>query len=99
MGISNVGERQICHNGRPSQRFTSWTKNNPERRFYGCENYNRNGNGGCRVFSWCDPPICDRAKVLIPGLLNKTRKLESKIEELKEILRESHGGGDEIKES
>ena len=32
--------------------------------------------------------MCEKARTLIPRLLNKTRKLEAMIEELKERLRE-----------
>ncbi|KAK9290541.1 hypothetical protein L1049_008711 [Liquidambar formosana] len=49
--------------------WTSWTENNLGRRFYGCPNYK--ANGSCGYFKWLDPPICIRARRIIPGLLKR----------------------------
>ena len=38
------------------------------------------GNLGCNFFGWYDPPICNRARQVIPGLLRKVDLLEKKVE-------------------
>ncbi|KAF4367233.1 hypothetical protein G4B88_026740 [Cannabis sativa] len=35
--------------------------------------------GGCEFWEWIDPPMCDRATVVIPSLLKKIRRLEQEI--------------------
>ncbi|KAG8377561.1 hypothetical protein BUALT_Bualt08G0045900 [Buddleja alternifolia] len=62
----------------PASLKTSWTSDNPGRRFYGCIL----GRSGCTFFDWYDPPMCARAKVLIPGLLRKINGLEKQVEEM-----------------
>ncbi|KAL0398485.1 UNVERIFIED_CONTAM: hypothetical protein Sradi_2191800 [Sesamum radiatum] len=57
---------------------TSWTKDNPGRRFYNCSI----GRGNCAFFAWEDPPICARSKLIIPGLLRKINALEDKVANL-----------------
>lgn len=48
------------------------------------------GVGGreCNYFTWFDPPMCARSKMIIPGLLRKISDLEGEIHdmELKLIL-------------
>ncbi|PWA71578.1 zinc finger, GRF-type [Artemisia annua] len=44
---------------------TSWTDVNPGRRFFSCPRDVPN----CGFFEWCDPPMCPRSVVIIPGLL------------------------------
>ncbi|KAL2463944.1 GRF-type domain-containing protein [Forsythia ovata] len=48
---------------------TSWTENNPSRRFRGCRFYGR--LDACDYFSWVDPPPHLRYKNIINGLLRK----------------------------
>ncbi|PIN26130.1 DNA topoisomerase [Handroanthus impetiginosus] len=51
---------------------TSWTKDNPGRRFLSCENR----NGGCSFYEWEDGPLSSRSRVIIPGLLRQLNALE-----------------------
>ncbi|CAK7343602.1 unnamed protein product [Dovyalis caffra] len=37
------------------------------------------GRRRCNIFEWVDPPICDRARLIILGLLRRLNKLESDI--------------------
>ncbi|KAK6148932.1 hypothetical protein DH2020_016457 [Rehmannia glutinosa] len=62
-----------CFCGRRAVIRTSWTKQNPGRRFQSCLNYER---GGCRYFDWEDPPMCPRSRIIIPGLLKKLNALD-----------------------
>ncbi|KAL0408371.1 UNVERIFIED_CONTAM: hypothetical protein Sradi_1771500 [Sesamum radiatum] len=60
---------------------TSWTNSNPGRRFRGC----LCDNGSyCGVFQWSDPPMCRRAKEIIPGLLTRLNEQERKLNEFRE---------------
>lgn len=47
---------------------TSWTNANPGRRFKSCSK--------CGFFEWVDPPMCERARAIIPGLLRKLNRYE-----------------------
>ncbi|KAK4397743.1 hypothetical protein Sango_1249800 [Sesamum angolense] len=60
---------------------TSWTNSNLDRRFQGCL-----GNTGsyCGVFQWVDPPMCRRAKEIIPGLLSRRNDKERQLNEHRE---------------
>ncbi|GER56373.1 ribonuclease Y [Striga asiatica] len=40
-------------------------------------------NGGCKFFSWVDPPTCDRPEKIMPGLLKKMKALERANENFK----------------
>ncbi|KAL3636921.1 hypothetical protein CASFOL_019220 [Castilleja foliolosa] len=55
-----------CHCGIQLELVTSWTDDNPGRRFQACPNYKL----------WFDEEMCSRSKEVIPGLLRKTNKLE-----------------------
>ncbi|GER33285.1 GRF zinc finger containing protein [Striga asiatica] len=60
---------------------TSWTRKNLGRRYWACPKY---GNFGyCGIFIWFDPNICERAKNIIPGLLEKSNKHQHQIEQYK----------------
>ncbi|PIN20593.1 DNA-(apurinic or apyrimidinic site) lyase [Handroanthus impetiginosus] len=73
-----------CYCGRTAVLKTSWTNNNPGRRFRTCSTRNERGGGNaCQFFTWVDPPICARAGVIIPGLLRKLRKRDEEIAGLK----------------
>ncbi|KAK9274526.1 hypothetical protein L1049_021775 [Liquidambar formosana] len=62
-------EANHCYCGDRSKIWTSWTDNNPGRRFYGCPN--NKANGSCGYFNWLDPPICLRLKRIVPKLLRR----------------------------
>ncbi|GER42737.1 GRF zinc finger containing protein [Striga asiatica] len=61
---------------------TSWTSENPGRRFYSCKKYK--DGGGCNFFAWVDGPICNRSKQVIPGLLRKSNELRQKLQQIQE---------------
>ncbi|KAK4409392.1 hypothetical protein Sango_0012200 [Sesamum angolense] len=60
---------------------TSWTNANPGHRFRGCP-----GDSGTysSVFRWIDPPMCCRAKEIIPGLLNRLNIQKKTLNEYRE---------------
>ncbi|KAL2545871.1 uncharacterized protein Fot_15104 [Forsythia ovata] len=66
---SQISDAQVCYCGQFSVIKTSWTENNPSRRFRGCTFYGR--PDACDYFSWVDPPPHPRYKVVINGLLRK----------------------------
>ncbi|KAK4413675.1 hypothetical protein Salat_2780300 [Sesamum alatum] len=79
--MSTVTSHIECNCSQPAVIRTSWTNENPGRRFHSCRNYKR---GGCRFFQWEAPPLCARARAIVPGLLKKIDTLEAKIEEMKQ---------------
>ncbi|CAA0839873.1 zinc knuckle (CCHC-type) family protein [Striga hermonthica] len=70
-----------CYCGRRAVIRTSWTNENPGRRFHAC--LKKEEGGGCVFFDWYDPPMCRRAKSLILGLLKKMNASEEEILKLK----------------
>ena len=36
--------------------------------------------GACGFFVWVDPPLCSRARQIIPGLLRRTNELQGKLQ-------------------
>ncbi|GKC86552.1 hypothetical protein Tco_1147201 [Tanacetum coccineum] len=60
--------------GLPAATRTSWTDTNPGCRFLGCPKIE-----GQRsiYFQWLDPPMCQRAMLIIPGLLRARNRMEA----------------------
>uniref|UniRef100_A0A5B7ACY3 GRF-type domain-containing protein n=1 Tax=Davidia involucrata TaxID=16924 RepID=A0A5B7ACY3_DAVIN len=71
---------RYCHCGKRAIIRTSWTDLNPGRRFHGCEK--SGDHSGCGFFNWYDPPICNRARQVIPGLLRSMTRLEIEVSRL-----------------
>ncbi|KAL3643633.1 hypothetical protein CASFOL_014448 [Castilleja foliolosa] len=72
---SSYGNAPVrCHCGIQLELVTSWTDENPGRRFHACPNYKM--PSCCGFFRWFDEEMCSRLKEVIPGLLRKTNKLE-----------------------
>ncbi|CAL8084613.1 unnamed protein product [Prunus armeniaca] len=71
----------ICHCGNQCHLRTSWTDNNPRRRFWGYADYGV--RRGCAFFEWYDPQVCERSKIVISGLLKRLRKEEKENRKLK----------------
>ncbi|CAI9780740.1 unnamed protein product [Fraxinus pennsylvanica] len=59
--------RRYCYCGQLVRVRTSWTENNPERRFLGCRSYCT--RYACNFFDWVDQAPNDRYKVVINGLI------------------------------
>ncbi|KAL8456452.1 hypothetical protein ACS0TY_034603 [Phlomoides rotata] len=78
---------------------TAWKGDNVGRRFYGCEKYPNPGY--CNFFKWRDDPVCDRARQIFLGLLNKMNDLREenrklvilleKLDEMSRILHDENG--------
>ncbi|GER40470.1 GRF zinc finger containing protein [Striga asiatica] len=77
-------DHRYCYCGERSVIRTSWTSENPGRRFRSCIEYEGEGNPECDFFSWVDPPMCRRSTEIIPGLLRKSNVLRAENEELRE---------------
>ncbi|GER45281.1 GRF zinc finger containing protein [Striga asiatica] len=80
---SQVNDESYCKCLQRSIIVTSWTSENPGRRFRSCSEYE---NGGCDFFSWVDPPMCNRSKQIIPGLLRKSNQLRAQNEALEDAI-------------
>ncbi|KAK4415017.1 hypothetical protein Salat_2608800 [Sesamum alatum] len=72
-GSSSPFVMRICICGNETVVRTSWTNNNPGRRFRACAGYN---GSYCGSFEWVDPPMCRRARDVIPGLLRCIKQYE-----------------------
>ncbi|KAL2501101.1 uncharacterized protein Fot_34949 [Forsythia ovata] len=79
-GGTQINEQSVCLCGRIAAMRTSWTENNPGRRFLGCSYYGR--PDACDYFKWVDPPLLNpRYKSVMNGLLrnaNREADLEKK---------------------
>ncbi|PON61596.1 Zinc finger, GRF-type [Parasponia andersonii] len=64
-----------CRPPHPVVVRTSWTNENPRRRFKLCRKVRT--YGGCGFFYWVDPKMYERSKRIIPGLLRRIRDLEA----------------------
>ncbi|KAK6150062.1 hypothetical protein DH2020_017587 [Rehmannia glutinosa] len=73
----------FCNCGRNATMKTSWTDLNPGRRYMACQKFKE--VGGCTFFNWIDPPMCSRARQIIPGLLKKINKLEDQVKEFEKL--------------
>ncbi|KAL8500919.1 hypothetical protein ACS0TY_020489 [Phlomoides rotata] len=67
------GSQTVYFCGKETCIRTSWTNNNPDRRFHGCKDWNRVG-GGCEFFKWYDSEMSPRAKYVILSLLKEKRE-------------------------
>ncbi|CAN1161307.1 hypothetical protein LINPERHAP2_LOCUS23841, partial [Linum perenne] len=60
--------------------LTSWTEDNPGRRFLRCVSAKKASVSGTRhYFSWFDKPMPVRTKVVINGLLRKLDVVENAV--------------------
>ncbi|KAL6555163.1 hypothetical protein OROGR_006421 [Orobanche gracilis] len=79
MGDAGVRRRVVCKCGVASPLVTSWSKENPGRRFYGCGRYEEDGRRKCTFFIWHDNEANARDKKLIAALLRKLDGMNKKI--------------------
>ncbi|KAL4311510.1 hypothetical protein GQ457_01G005740 [Hibiscus cannabinus] len=73
--MEGTNSSPLCYCGVPAALRTSWTKDNPGRRFFGCPNFQKKIRN-CRFFKWFDAEIPDRSKVVIVGLLKSKGAME-----------------------
>ncbi|KAL2530730.1 uncharacterized protein Fot_23331 [Forsythia ovata] len=80
-GYAQITEQTMCMCGKNATMRTSWTENNPSRRFLGCSFYGR--PDACDYFKWVDPIVHLPYKSVINGLLrnaNHKDSLENKMQ-------------------
>ncbi|KAL8198122.1 hypothetical protein R6Q57_030170 [Mikania cordata] len=65
--LSSNAHLVLCNCGGFTTIKTSWTQQNPGRRFFCCD-------GRCGFVRWVDPPVPDRASLLITGLVNSLKR-------------------------
>nr|GMD98078.1 DNA topoisomerase [Ipomoea batatas] len=89
----NTGESNVwvCICGNNLKISTSWTNQNPGRRYLVCSN--EKGLKNCSFFEWFDPPMCSRSKMIIPGLLKRINKNEQEIQRLTGLLEDNRSKG------
>ncbi|XP_031096399.1 uncharacterized protein LOC116000450 [Ipomoea triloba] len=77
-----IGE---CRCGQQLKLITSWTNENPGRRFWLCLD---NGmSKGCGFIQWFDPLMCKRSTRIIPGLLKRLNKQDEELKSLQMKLK------------
>ncbi|KAL8539780.1 hypothetical protein ACS0TY_001401 [Phlomoides rotata] len=87
MSATKVEANVVCYCGKKALIRTSWTDQNPGRRFLCCVNsririissyiyFLRWRREGCVFWKWEDPEMCMRSKMIIPGLLRRTCHLD-----------------------
>ncbi|GMI66651.1 hypothetical protein HRI_000334400 [Hibiscus trionum] len=77
-------EFSVCGYEIPAQLKTLWSIDNPGRRFFGRKNHGSLLHRAFRFFSWSDPPMTPRARVVLLGLLKRIR--ENEVQRRKERL-------------
>ncbi|KAG8378642.1 hypothetical protein BUALT_Bualt07G0006600 [Buddleja alternifolia] len=77
---------EFCPCGTNTVMKTSWTNHNPGRRYIACERF-KQINGCNYYFVWIDPPICTRARQIIPGLLRRVNRFEEDLNRFEEDLK------------
>ncbi|KAB2097170.1 hypothetical protein ERO13_A01G145614v2 [Gossypium hirsutum] len=65
-----------CSCGDLAKLIMSWSNDNPGRRFFGCNKFGSRFRKPCRFFSWFDPSLTPRSRMVLLGLLKKLRTLE-----------------------
>ncbi|CAL2274372.1 unnamed protein product [Prunus armeniaca] len=71
---AGMSETRRCFCGGFARLETSWTRDNPGRRFWTCCR-----KKGCGYFDWFDPQMCARSKMIIHGLLNRINKVNDEL--------------------
>ncbi|KAK4438173.1 hypothetical protein Salat_0151500 [Sesamum alatum] len=74
-----------CECGKNIVVRTSWTRLNPGRRFRACPG---NGHSYRGSLQWVDPPMCRRAKEVIPGLLSRLSREEELVKTASDRVQE-----------
>ncbi|GER39716.1 GRF zinc finger containing protein [Striga asiatica] len=69
---SEVTLDEYCTCGKRTVMVTSWTDNNPGRRYATCK-------GWLQTFCVDDPPMCTRPRQIIPGLLRRINLAEAEL--------------------
>ncbi|CAK8569970.1 unnamed protein product [Lathyrus sativus] len=80
-GIKRRGNRCCCEFESPL--ITSWTYDNPGRRFHGCGNFKVMRKKGCNYVQWVDEDMSSRAKDVIRSLKDKNEELMDVIKDIK----------------
>ncbi|XP_057426249.1 uncharacterized protein LOC130719652 [Lotus japonicus] len=83
-GSSNSRRRmvKVCGCGVEAPLLTSWTGDNPERRFYGCGLFKVHGRRLCSFFEWYDDVGNAREKKVIALLSRKNAEMKKTIKVL-----------------
>ncbi|PHU11737.1 hypothetical protein BC332_18667 [Capsicum chinense] len=69
-----------CNHGLLLDLKTSWSDNNPERRFWSCLYY---GSNKCNFFHWRDVVVDERSKFIILKLVNKVKEMNELLKIIK----------------
>ncbi|KAL2521550.1 uncharacterized protein Fot_25473 [Forsythia ovata] len=83
-GNAQITEQTMCMCRRSATMRTSWTENNPGRRFLECSFYGR--SDACNYFKWVNPLVQTRYKSIINGLLRNANHKDELVKKLQRKL-------------
>ncbi|XP_074264819.1 uncharacterized protein LOC141587268 [Silene latifolia] len=76
----SIGGRRTCYCGNPTAIATSWTTNNPGRRFQACATYNPVSKvRGCKFFQWIDLNPTNWQRDVANEILFQKNRLKSEV--------------------
>ncbi|KAM6541092.1 hypothetical protein CsatB_005539 [Cannabis sativa] len=73
---NSLGGHPHCYCGDLAYVWTSSSRTNPGRRFFGCPHYENNESRGCDYFCWIDQAHPKKPADTTLGLRNQVRSLE-----------------------
>ncbi|KAL5159594.1 hypothetical protein HKD37_15G043888 [Glycine soja] len=85
---SKARSRVLCLCNIEAPLVTSWTEDNPGRRFYGCGLYKVTSRKWCNYFEWHDPVANSRQKKIMVALMKKVDELELREKDLQSRIRD-----------
>jgi hypothetical protein len=72
-------EMHVCFYGLPSPLWTSWSKDNPGRCYFGCPKFKDGSGTHCKFFYWVDDPDNDHTCMTLSELKIKNKLLEDQL--------------------
>jgi hypothetical protein len=78
---SGIGhqETHVCFCGLPSPLQTSWSKDNPSRRYFGWLKFKDGSGTCCKFFYWVDDSNNDHTRMMLSELKTKNKLLENQL--------------------
>ena len=85
-----LNEEVRCSHGVLLPLKTSWSDNNPGRRYWSCPYY---GSKKCKFFRWRDlSKVDERSKYIIPKLVNKMKEMHGELASKEKKIKEMEEG-------
>ncbi|XP_021734054.1 uncharacterized protein LOC110700763 [Chenopodium quinoa] len=89
---SSPSKYKKCNCGIPMARLTSWTRENPGRKFLACKFYDPNTETrGCRSFEWVDEDGSDWKKEMINQLILDKKLMKGEMNSMRREIEDLTG--------